>query len=295
MANNMGRVSLGVVAICYNEEQDLPGFLEHLLPWVDEIVIVDDGSTDRSQEIAQAAGDKVHWINSPRKAGEYYADQRNKGIDASTCDWLLHMDIDERVTPQLAREILHAIRNPNFDAYRFRRLNYFLHRPLKRGGGGDWNREHLARRDCLRFSGMYHEEICLYVPPSRIGQLYGYMLHLNDRSYEERLWKSDRYQHELAQRIVDKKGHVNALHIVSSFVAEFVYKYVWKLGFLDGSIGLIWALHCASARMRAHMIVWDNIHRISRDELEERVRLMWDETTINDIVKIKKYGYDSDK
>ena len=53
--------TLGVVAIAYNEEQDLPGFLDHLLPWVDEIVIVDDGSTDRTAEIAASAGGKVNF------------------------------------------------------------------------------------------------------------------------------------------------------------------------------------------------------------------------------------------
>src|SRR2546428_14092308 len=96
------RPTLGVVAISHNEETDMPGFLEHLLPWVDEIVIVDDGSTDETIQIARAAGPKVKIISSPRQPGEYYSHQRNKGIDAATSDWLLHMDIVERVTPELA-------------------------------------------------------------------------------------------------------------------------------------------------------------------------------------------------
>src|SRR5437867_9133513 len=103
-----GRPTLGIVAICHNEEKDMPRFLEHLLPWVDEIVLVDDGSTDRTVEIAQAAGPKVRVIVSPKTADEGYSDQRNKGIDAAFSEWLLHMDIDERVTPGLAEEILKA-------------------------------------------------------------------------------------------------------------------------------------------------------------------------------------------
>src|SRR5690242_1817630 len=104
--------TLGVVTIAQNEEADLTAFLEHLLPWVDEIVIVDDGSTDRTAAMARAAGAKVNLISSPRLAGQYYSDQRNKGITAARSDWLLHMDVDERVTPELAHEVLRAIQDP---------------------------------------------------------------------------------------------------------------------------------------------------------------------------------------
>ena len=118
--------TLGVVAISYNEEVDLPGFLEHLKGWVDEIVIIDDGSTDTTEQIASKYGPKVNFIKSKRDAGEYYSDQRNKGIDHAKSDWLLHMDIDERVTKELSLEILTAVSSPDYDAYKFKRLNYFF-------------------------------------------------------------------------------------------------------------------------------------------------------------------------
>ena len=115
--------SLGIVAISFNEQQDIAGFLDNLLGWVDEIVIVDDGSTDETEDLCLAAGPKVRFMKMPRADGEYFSDQRNKGIRAAQSDWLLHMDIDERVPPELAREILRAIRAPNFDGNRFRRKN----------------------------------------------------------------------------------------------------------------------------------------------------------------------------
>ncbi len=271
------RVTLGVVAISYNEERDLPGFLANLTPWVDEIVIVDDGSTDATGKIAEEAGPKVSFLRSPRHAGEYYADQRNKGIDAARSDWLIHMDIDERITPDFAREILAAIQDPKFEAYRYRRMNYFLHRPMRGGDWRDWNLAHLARRDCLRFSGMYHEKVELAMPARRVGQLKNRMLHLNDESYQERLRKSALYQVEVAESVKRTNRSLGYLDILDSFVREFASQYFWKRGFLDGVSGLIWAFHAASARNRAYVLAWDEQNRVPRERLEEEVRLMWDQ------------------
>lgn len=270
--------TLGVVAISHNEAQDLPRFLQNVEPWVDEIVIIDDGSTDDTSLIAEGAGRKVTFVHAPRAEGEYYADQRNKGIDAASSDWLLHMDIDERVSPELAAEILAAVQNPRFDAYRYRRLNYFLHRPMRGGGWRDWNLVHLARRDCLRFSGMFHEEVNLSVPESRVGQLKNAMLHLNDESYTERLRKSAAYQSEIAERIKAAKHSVGYFDILCAFFVEFSYKYIWKRGFFDGVPGLIWAFHAASAKVRAYALAWDEQHRIPRQWLEEEIRSTWEQT-----------------
>ena len=86
-----GRPTLGVVAISWNEETDMPLFLEHLLPWVDEIVIVDDASTDRTVEIVRTAGPKVKLVEHPKDPETELAGQRNLGIDNASADWLLHM------------------------------------------------------------------------------------------------------------------------------------------------------------------------------------------------------------
>ena len=150
--------TLGVVAICRNEQRDLTGFLEHLLPWVDEIVLVDDGSTDDTLIIARSAGQKVSLISSPRLPGEYFSHQRNKGIKAARSDWLLHMDIDERVTPELRREIEEGIRRTDVDGFRFHRHNFFLHRQIRGGGWQLWSYLHLARREKFLFGGKIHEE-----------------------------------------------------------------------------------------------------------------------------------------
>ena len=273
--DNSGRPSLGAVAISYNEERDLPGFLENLSGWVDEIVVIDDGSSDRTEEIAAEYGAKVKFLRSPRQAGEYFADQRNKGIDAATSEWLLHMDIDERVTAELAKEILAAIRDPAFDGYRFRRLNHFMHRPMRGGGWQDWNLVHLARRERLRFSGMFHERCEVDSPPGRIGQLASPMVHLNEDCFEKRLSKSGVYAEEVIKQIEDRGKRVGALDLFGRPLVEAVRKYIFKKGFLDGIPGVISALHAATAIFRAHAVVWDRQNRVERAELEKTLADAW--------------------
>ncbi len=267
--------TLGVVAISYNEEEDLPGFLEHLCHWVNEVVIVDDGSTDATQAIAAKYAPKVKFLSSPRKEREYYAQQRNKGIDAAESDWLLHMDIDERVTPALADEILLRIAKPGVKAFKFRRLNYFLHRPMKGGGWADWNLVHLAKREVLRFDGMFHEEIKLEAHAQEIEQLQELMHHFNDSTYAERLQKSTQYQKEVAARIRKSNKKITGSALLKAFVKEFIYKYIYKKGYRDGSLGILSAMHSASASFKSAALVWDEQNRVSRAELEKNIADQW--------------------
>lgn len=263
--------TLGVVAISYNEERDLPGFIENLQSWVDEIVIVDDGSTDRTEKLAKAAGAKVNFIISPREDNEYFSHQRNKGIDASKSDWLLHMDIDERVTPELAEEILESIKNSRKDAYRYRRLNFFLHRPMKGGGWQDWNLVHLARREIFRFGGMFHEDCIVTVPEERIGQLKGMMWHFNDESYLERMKKSVLYCQEQAEALKNSGLLVRWWHFLWLPSKEFLKKFLYKHGFKDGVLGLMFALHASSAMFKACALVWDEQNSVPRESVEKKL------------------------
>lgn len=270
--------SLGVVAISYNEERDLPGFLDCLLPWVDEIILVDDGSDDMTERLALQAGPKVKFIKSPREEGEYFADQRNKGIQVAQSDWLLHMDIDERVSPRLASEIREAIDRNRIDGYRFRRLNYFLHRAMRGGGWETWNLVHLARREVLHFEGMYHERCVLTVPDTRLGQLKAKMWHLNDVSYANRMRKSIRYCQEQAAELAAKNTTLRWYHLIAYPVVEFAKKYFYKRGYRDGAVGLLFCLHAADAMFRACALVWDEQHQIHRQTLEQEMKKMWSES-----------------
>lgn len=274
-AKSTNSPTLGVVAISLNEERDIPGFLDHLIGWIDEIIVVDDGSTDSTKDICENAGAKVRFLEARRSVGEYFSHQRNKGIVVAKSDWLLHMDIDERVTPELADEICRAIQNRDKDGYRFGRVNYFMHRRMLGGGWQDWNQIHLARRKKLRFGGMFHESCNLDAPESRVGQLKNRMLHFNEESFEKRLKKSHVYMEELIAEIESRSRRITGCQIIVATLREFAKKYIYKMGFLDSTPGIVSAIHSATSVFRAYAVVWSRQNAIERTVLELELKDKW--------------------
>ena len=83
-------MKITICTISKNEQEDLPGFIEHLLDWVHEIVIVDDNSTDNTKEIALSYGDKIRFIENPMDHNKDFANQRNLSINHATGDWICY-------------------------------------------------------------------------------------------------------------------------------------------------------------------------------------------------------------
>ena len=202
----------------------------------------------------------------------------NKCIALARSEWLLHMDIDERVPPDLAQEILAAIGDPRHDAYRYRRSNYFLNRPMVGGAFRGWNKVQLARRELSRFTKKLHENLVVECAPARIGQLKGQMLHLTDDTFAERLEKSARYTQMEAERILEAGERVGIRQLLVKPITHAVRAYVLKEGLRDGMPGLIFAVLQFDAWFRAYALAWDRQNRHSRSVLEEELRRRWAQT-----------------
>ena len=272
--------TLGVVTICKNEEHDLPAFINHLLPWVDEIVIVDDGSVDSSREIIRSAGAKVRLVEHEMDSETDFAGLRNIGINNAQADWLLHTDVDERIPPTLAVEIRSKIHETNLNAFKYRRLNFFLHRAMKGGGFQEWNKPQLARRGKHHFQNKIHEICVIEDEPGSIGQLKNRIWHLNDETYKERMFKSVIYCQEQARRIEKRGVIIRWWHMLIFPVGEFLRKYVLKKGYRDGTHGLLFSMHSSCAMFKACALVWDAQNRIPRDALERDLQVKWNETEV---------------
>jgi glycosyltransferase involved in cell wall biosynthesis len=255
-----------------NEAANLPGLLDNLSGRVSELVLVDDGSTDDSVEIARRAGGWVRIVSHRMDEVQGFAGQRNIGLAAATGDWVLHMDCDERVPDDLFDEIARALPDTGLNAFRYRRLNYFLHRPMRYGGWASWNRPQLARRGTHRFEGRIHEACIVDGGDEAIGQLSAMMHHLNDPDLAYRFSKSARYVEMEADKLRETGRRIGIADLTLAPAMVWLKKYILQRGLLDGIPGLIAANHSATSEFRTRALVWDWQNRIDRGELESRFR-----------------------
>lgn len=269
METDLG-IALSVVVITKNEELDLPGFLECFAQLADEIVIVDDGSTDRTQEIALSAGEKVRFFSCPRLENEGFCDQRQKGVNLSRGEWLLQVDADMRPTPELCAEVRRAILDGSMVAYRFRLEQYFMNKRVRYGGFQYWNQPWLSRRKHTSWHQKIHERIKLIACPDQIGQLSARMVHLGDIDFVERLRKNHLYSYIYANQMLDAGEKVGLLKLALRPLWLGFRSYVLMKGFLDGRVGFVWALYQVSGSATPLYLVWAQRNAGDRREIERR-------------------------
>ena len=185
----------------------------------------------------------------------------------------------------LAREVLQAIGDPSRDAYRYRRLNFFLHRPYEAGGWQLWNSIHLARRHVLRFRGLWHEEVLVNCGPERVGQLRSQMWHLNDDSYVERLRKNINMARVEAKLIVESNRIVKWYHFLLHPARAAFMAYVVQRGFTAGTLGLLQAVYTFSGTFNRYAWAWDVQNRISRQVLEDEFSRGWESASSESLLK----------
>ena len=226
---------LSVVIIAHNEETNLPRCLESVR-WADEIIVGDSGSADRTLEVAGGLGAKVfsyEWRGfGPAKQG---------AIDKAEGEWILSLDADEEVTPELASEIKAAMeKSTNIVGYYLPRRTEFLGRWMLHGG---WYPDYvlrLFRKDRGAFtSAIVHEEVRVAGPTARLGNdLLHYSYPTLDRYFD----KFNRYTTLAAKEAFDMGKRVGLIELLLNPHAKFVKQYILKGGFLDGAKGLLLAI-----------------------------------------------------
>lgn len=242
--------SLSVVIVACDEENTIGRVIDAVKPIADEIVLVDSGSKDRTREIAEAAGARVmhqDWLG--------YAAQKNFAMDQANGDWLLSLDADEVLTPQLVAEIGLVLGSPQHDGYKIPRILHIADRPVMHGGFYPDAQLRLIRRGAGRFNDrLVHEAIKLNGSTEgsgdrnegssngrSIGRLNNAMLHYAYESVEEFEKAMDKYAVLSAQEF-SRRGNqalrTSPLNEVVHPIWTFFYRYVVRAGFLDGSLGL---------------------------------------------------------
>jgi len=227
---SLARPPLSAVIITKNAASQLPECLASLA-FCDEILVVDSGSDDGSVALAQARGARV--IEAEWRG---FGAQKRYAVEQAAHDWVLCVDADERVTPELRAAIERALASSSHAAYRFPRRNRFLGRYLRHGEGyPDWSLRLFDRRRARWSDDAVHEKV---VTDAAVGTLTGDLLHDSAETLDAYLAKQNRYTTLAAQQAYDAGRRAHVAQLLLSPLLRFVKFYFLRLGFLDGAPGL---------------------------------------------------------
>jgi glycosyltransferase involved in cell wall biosynthesis len=225
------RQPLSVAIITLNAAAQLEACLKSAR-FANEIVVVDSGSNDGTQALAERHGARViqqDWLG--------FGPQKQFAVEQAGHDWVLCLDADERVTPQLQASIENALKNPSTAAFRFPRKNRFLGRYLKHGEGyPDWSLRLFDRRQARWSTDAVHEKV---ETQCSVGELAGDLLHDSAESLAAYLAKQNRYTTLAADMAFAAGKRAGFARIVFSPLLRFLKFYFVRQGFRDGLPGLV--------------------------------------------------------
>lgn len=235
----MSPPTVSVILITKNESAVIRQALASVA-WADEIVVLDSGSTDDTLAICREYTDKVFVTDWPG-----FGPQKNRALAHATGDWVLSIDADEHLTPELAQEIRATLVASQAVAYTLPRLSSFCGRYMRHSGWWPDPVLRLFRRDAGRFTDdRVHERV---VVDGRVEALGGRLLHESYRSLDQLLDKVNHYSREGALARHEKGKQAGLGTAIGHGLWAFVRTYFLRRGFLDGADGFIVAVSNAEA------------------------------------------------
>ena len=235
--------------IAKNEEEQIAECLESV-KWCDEIVvIIDDRTSDQTEAIARKYTDKVFlqkWLG--------YGKQKNFGIEKASNDWILSLDADERIPPELAGEVQEALENPQHDGYYIFRHTYIGNKRLRFGGmQNDWHLR-LFRKSKGRFGGEFGGAVHERVEIENVGYLHHPIIHYTYENRKALLEKVKEYSLLEAQEFLRSSTSLGVKDEIKPFL-RFLNVYFRKLGFLDLWLGFVNALYLSYYVWRRNQLI----------------------------------------
>lgn len=220
--------------ITLNEEQNIAEVIQNI-DFVDEIIVLDSYSNDKTIEIAESFSKVKVYQNK----FENFTDQRNLALDYASHNWILFLDADERLTPQLKKEIFQTVQQDNTaEAYYFYRKFMFKGKPLHFSGWQTDKNIRLFKKDAARYSKerLVHEILRV---KGRTRVMKHKLIHYSYINYDSYKQKMDNYARLKSKELYMKEVKPNFFHFYIKPAYKFLYKYVIRLGILDGKRGLI--------------------------------------------------------
>ncbi len=221
------------VIIAKNEANVISRAIDQL-GFTEEIVVIDDQSTDGTAKVAEAGGARV----IPHGLEGDFADLRNFSMTQTKNDWVLFLDADEVITPELRQEIMGLRESSNASCYRVRRMDFFWGRKLEHGESGHTLVPRLVHRHRGRFQREVHEE---WHGHKGCRTLRSSLLHYPHPTVREFLAKINHYSTLNARHFQKSGRRTNVLDIAFTPALKFIYTYLIKAGFRDGAAGFVYS------------------------------------------------------
>lgn len=283
--NKPSRQSISVVLATYNEEKNIVACINSVKDWVDEIIIVDEFSTDKTKEIAESLGAKVYQS----KHEQIFHITKNKAIDKAKSDWVLQLDADERITSEMKTEILGILGGAYFGydtwispfkslvnrfiplfphplklkkaaaAYWLPRKNYFLSGYLKHTGQyPDPVIRLFQRGKAILPATDVHEQM---IVKGETGWLKSDLDHYATPNFSRYLLRENRYSSLEARFMREKKIKVSLINTVRYLFVKpaltFIALYFRYRGFMDGFPGFVFSLYSGFHHAFSYMKLWE--------------------------------------
>lgn len=224
---------ISATIITLNEQKNIKRVLQSLKGVVDEIVVVDSGSIDKTVELAKLLGAKVFIRDF-----DNFSNQKNFAVSKTKGDWILAVDADEEIAPLLGEEIKKAIENAKYAGFLIPRRNFILGAEIKHSRWSPDKHIWLWKKDCGKWVGDVHEEV---VVQGAIGELKNSKINFQDKSIFDFIQKNDKYADFLAVSLYKKGVRFSYRRFFYDPIFEFLIRYFYKLGFLDSWRGFILA------------------------------------------------------
>jgi glycosyltransferase involved in cell wall biosynthesis len=244
------RETVAAVVMTMNCENIVEGTLKSVAEWVDEIVVLDGYSSDRTVEICRLYTDKIFQNKWDKKR---FCTERNLGTSHASSDWCLHIDPDERATPEFRDAVLKILAaGTAHNAFEFRKKNFFFGHFMRHGGWYHYSR-HFFRRGKAHYDGVIHEELKV---DGTIGRIDAPVEHYPFTSFKQFLQRHNWYSQKEAEEEWQLRGRVSDKEINFNLrkkpLKRFFKFYIRKKGFMDGIYGFFFSILYAWV----HFINW---------------------------------------
>ncbi|MDQ3015699.1 MAG: glycosyltransferase family 2 protein [Bacteroidota bacterium] len=233
MSSTSSRV-LSVVVMTYNEEKNISQCLRSVEGLSNDVLVFDSYSTDNTVELASSLGARVEQFTF-----DTYADQRRRMIRMAKHDWILTLDADEFLSPELKASILQSAGSENFDGYTSNRKSKIGARWMNHGSWYPDSKIRMFDRRKFSVEGYDVHETIVPVSNAKVGHLEGDLMHHADEDIQARYEKVNRYSTRAAEGLFHIKKRTNFLKIFFKPCVRFISVYLIRKGIFDGYYGYV--------------------------------------------------------